>query len=406
MSEPQAHPTLRHIEPIPFDHDGRRMVALRDPSGISDAQLAVTPQALAVLALMDGKHTAADIRLELIQQYGAAVPLEQIEGIIEQLDEAWFLETPRFDALRTQKLAAYRNAAARPSRPAETFGPGKLSMSAFLEDILLDGDPINGHGEIVGLVVPHLDYPRGRPCYAAGYRALQANCKAKRFVILGTNHFGQATSVTATSKDFDTPLGVLKSDAGFLYALRNRLGVDLCKHEFDHLNEHSIELQVLFLRHLFVEKDITIVPFLCPDPCGPTGTAPADGTGVDLRDFAAAVRELIATDETPTCVIAGADLSHVGAHFGDDRELDADFLAEVRERDMGHLGRLGENAGDGFVLSVARGQNMTRVCSAGCIFTAMSILKDAIPEVLRYHQAVDFPSQTCVTCAAVAFTRP
>ena len=278
-------------------------------------------------------------------------------------------------------------------------------MSAFLDGIMEEAASVSGDGEIVGLVVPHLDYPRGGPCYGAAYRALRERCRAKRFIILGTNHFGQAMSVTATRKDFETPWGVLRNDREFLEKLQQRLGADLCEQEFDHLNEHSIELQVLFLKHLFGGEDVSFVPFLCPDPCGPTGTKPANGSGVDLRDFAAAVRELIAADETPTCVIAGADLSHVGPGFGDERELDPDFLAEVEKRDRRHLDHLGDNAGDRFVHSVATDQNVTRVCSAGCIFTTMSILDDAQADVLRYHQAVDPSEQTCVTCAAATFTR-
>jgi AmmeMemoRadiSam system protein B len=182
--------------------------------------------------------------------------------------------------------------------------------------------------------------------------------------------------------------------------LEERCG-DLCAYELDHLREHSIELQVAWLQHLFGADSCTIVPFLCPDPSGPTGTAPADGEGVDLREFAEVLGELIAEDGRDTLLVAGADLSHVGAAFGDSRRLDDAFLDEIRTHDTRALDKLMDNDPGGWVACVAQDENPTRICSAGSIFVLATVLRDASCTLLQYHQAVDEPSQTCVTCAAV-----
>src|SRR5439155_17543161 len=103
------------------------------------------------------------------------------------------------------------------------------------------------------LVAPHLDFPRGRPCYGAGYaqlrRALAGGEPPRRVVILGTNHFGRSGSVVATEKDFQTPWGVLPNDRPFLQELQAACGGNLMPYALDHLREHSIELQAVWLHH-------------------------------------------------------------------------------------------------------------------------------------------------------------
>jgi AmmeMemoRadiSam system protein B len=226
-----------------------------------------------------------------------------------------------------------------------------------------------------------------------------------RIVILGTNHFGRSTAVVATGKDFETPLGRTATDTAFIERLELRCGVgcgDLRRHEFDHVREHSVELQVLWCQHLFGAERFKIVPILCPDPCGPTGTRPPDGQGVDLGEFAEALGRCIREDDADTLVVAGADLSHVGANFGDDRPFDEEFLRGVWERDKRVLQALEQDGAEAFRACVAEDENPTRVCSAGCIFALKAALPDAKARILRYHQAVDQASQSGVTCAAVA----
>ena len=146
------------------------------------------------------------------------------------------------------------------------------------------------------------------------------------------------------------------------------------------------------------------MPVLCPDPCGPTGTAPRDGQGADLQDFAEALRAEL-TESSATCVIASADLSHIGAFFGDSRHLTEDYLQEVQARDRSALARVVENDPQRYVAEIASNSNATRMCSVGCIYALMTALPDARGRQLEYHQAVDQDEQCSVSCAAVAFER-
>jgi predicted class III extradiol MEMO1 family dioxygenase len=103
-------------------------------------------------------------------------------------------------------------------------------------------------------------------------------------------------------------------------------------------------------------------------------------------------------------------LSHVGENFGDERELDEAFLRHVEQRDRKALEHVTARQAEAFRQAVADDDNSTRVCSAGSIFALMTALDRAFgashveANVLRYHQAVNKDWETCVTCAAVAFT--
>ncbi|MFQ5412469.1 MAG: AmmeMemoRadiSam system protein B, partial [Phycisphaerae bacterium] len=271
------------------------------------------------------------------------------------------------------------------------------------EDDRTDSTP-SPHDRVVGIITPHLDYERGAPCYAVAYRDLVRRTAATRFIILGTNHFGRSRSVVGTRMHFETPFGLVPHDGDFMCRIDERCGFDLREYELDHLAEHSIELQVILLKHLLPERDFVIVPYLCPDPCGRTGTAPADGNGVDLKAFAEALRAEIASDDRETCLIAGADLSHVGRYFMDDRELDSETLQQVEASDRAVLSQIVAGDAEGFRRAVANRDNDTNICSVGCIYALSHALDGrARPRLLHYHQAVTPEAQNCVTCAAMEF---
>jgi hypothetical protein len=399
---PTYQPKLRPVEAIPTGDVNGLAVALRDRSGLSPVVLTVSRGALGLLSLLDGARTCERIRLEFEALFAQRLSIETLLSVLEQLERAYLLEGPTFEAYYQERLRGYRERGVREMSHAGQLGLADASGGVFAA--MLDGvQPPPLAGRIAGLIAPHLDYPRGRPCYAAAYAALARRAKPARVVVLGTNHFGRSTAVVGTANAFATPLGTTQTDVAFLRRMEERCG-PLRGFELDHAREHSVELQVAWLQYLFGAEAFQLVAFLCPDPCGPTATAPGDGQGVDLRLFAEALRDLLVEDLDDTLLVAGADFSHVGAAFGDERRLDEPFLGSVAEIDARALARLEEGDAEGFRATIAANQNATRICSAGCMFTLAAALPTARVTRLGYHQAVHEPSQTCVTCAAAAYT--
>jgi len=392
-------PALRAIQLTPFEHvDGRLFFELRDMLQIAPRPIAVSGAACFVLAHLDGQHTIADVQRAFREQTGQHLPADEIEHLVAILDSHCFLDTPRFaDALAAQ-AEAYQAAACRDNRDR---WPAADELRAAI-DAMLCATEVEPIPHLRGIIAPHLDYRRGAPCYAAAYALLRNAGPADRYVIFGANHFGRSASAVATKKDFQTPLGRAVTDRAFIRRLEDRLGVDLCRFELDHRTEHSIELQVHVLQYCWPDGEFEIVPILCPDICGPTGTAPANGYGPDLADLADAVREIAQTDDRSTVLIAGADLSHVGRSFGADEPMTPDKLAELERFDRTVLGLIEIGDVEAAAEMVRASANETNICSLGALYVWRRALRNQQCRLLRYHQALDPETDTNVTCAAAA----
>jgi hypothetical protein len=424
VKDPYEYLKLRPVETRPSrTHPGACDVT--DPSGIAAGVLTLSGALLFIASLLDGRRRRADVQAEFMRCHGSFLFSDDLDRIVRQLDDALFLDTPAFDARWAELTRQYRAASFRPIRDQTSLGAPFDRMAAYLDAMLAHAPAVaqpppavahasrvSSHrrdggataGRLLGLVAPHLDYARGGPCYAAAYRGLADRADAVRFVILGTNHFGRSASVVGTRRDFETPFGIVPHDADFMRRLDRRLGADLCEYEYDHAREHSIELQAIVLHHVLGPRPFAIAPYLCPDPCGPTGTAPRDGRGVDLADFVRALRAELDADRGSTCLIAAADLSHVGRFFNDERGLDPDTLHDLERADRAVLDHLLKGSPADLRRHVSGTANDTNICSVGCLYALAAALDGlAEPRLLHYHQAVIPEAENCVTCAALEF---
>ena len=404
--EPTYKPRLRPVEafrlPDANNPGNEERIGLSDPTGISEVVLTMSLPALRILSMMDGMNTCDEIIHRFSTSQNQKLSKDTFTTMLNHLQNAHFLEGTSFEIHYQSMITDYRNKRIREMPNATALGIVDGSGQIF-DDILMQAEPTSITEPLRGAVAPHLDYPRGTPCYAQTYASLQNRSIPDRVVILGTNHFGLTTSIVTTANDFQTPLGITRSDQSFINKIEGKCG-DLRQHELDHAREHSIELQVAWLQHLYGADQFEMAAFLCYDPCGPNDTASYDGKGVDLNDFARALSDTLSADEKDTLIIAGADLSHVGENFGDNRRLDDSFLQEVNDHDRKAIAQLKDHGPDAFVQYLSEKENYTRFCSAGCIFVLAKALPDTSIHILRYHQAVDHSKQTCVTCATIAIT--
>jgi MEMO1 family protein len=422
----RERPRLRPVEAIPDREHGR--VILRDPTQLAAGMLVVGETELFLLSLLDGERRRLEIQSEYARVSGRLLLSHEFDALLDQLDEAGYLAGAGFESYYAGLVEEFRALPYRPLRSPDGLGAPLAELPAYLDTVLDAAEGVDGwtggrmddsgasallpfHPSIQprlrAIVAPHLDFPRGRRAYAAGYRQLREAARAgaapRRVVVLGTNHFGRSGSVVVTTKDFETPWGVVETDREFLGRLQAACGGNLMPYELDHLREHSIELQAVWLRHVLGEE-VRIVPVLCPDPSGLRGTAPRDPGGVDLRRFARELGRLVREDPEPTLLVGSADLSHVGGYFGDRIALDDEVLAAVRKADETGLSFVAANDPDGLREHMADTENPTRWCSIGCLYAMMTALgPTARAQPLDYHQAVLREQENCVTCAAFAF---
>lgn len=114
-----------------------------------------------------------------------------------------------------------------------------------------------GTRDIVALVVPHAGYMASGPVAAHAYHALARDGVPDTAVIVGPNHTGYGAAVSVwTSGVWNSPLGDVKIDED---RARSLVGGTIRSGEAAHIYEHSVEVQLPWLQHLYGDA-IRIVP--------------------------------------------------------------------------------------------------------------------------------------------------
>jgi AmmeMemoRadiSam system protein B len=126
------------------------------------------------------------------------------------------------------------------------IGPGKIPS---LNTIRL--------GKVLGGIVPHAGYFYSGPVAAHFYSELAKDGYPETFIIIGPNHTGIGSAISATTEDYYTPFGRVKIDEELNRRIIRDI-VDVSKEA--HAFEHSIEVQLPFLQYL--KHDIKIVPIV------------------------------------------------------------------------------------------------------------------------------------------------
>ncbi|MAC20238.1 MAG: AmmeMemoRadiSam system protein B [Phycisphaerae bacterium] len=431
MSEPTTtadhllRPHARPVQPMPVQNEGKQFIALRDPSMLVQQTMLVPPQAMGVLQFFDGSLSIDDIASRLIReddperQQNLERAATQVAGLAEQMDKFGLLWGPTFEGFEKQIAEKLNETGAFPPRASislvqiahQSMGgsqpPEEQSAQAeWAQDLasrqlqawLEDAEDPEFDQPVIGLVVPHLDYPRGSAVYAGGYRAWVDTPAPDRVVVLGTNHFGLGDGVIMSNHGFDTPLGRVSPDTTITAALRQRLGDRLFKDQLDLLPEHSIELHLPWIQHLF--GDVPVVAALLPDPLQPM--IADDGERVSYEEFIAALKASLDEAGGRTFFVSSADLSHVGPNFGEPKPVDDARRVEVERHDREHLAKFITNDTTSFLEAMEWCKNPTRWCSIGNMTATAALAQPAEIELVDYRQAVDDQGTAMVSVAAIA----
>lgn len=446
-----AHPRLRPTvtgNPMPMNTpQGKQvMLALGDRAQIADGQLVTSPLAQFMLPHMDGSHDPSTIASAAADQARAAGAPEEavthlneqnVQLLVAQLDAAGLLQGPVFDEKLARLRAEFDNSEILP--PGTTIAtaealvqqelgegvpddekkrlaPKKLreAMDRWMSEVIEPvADP--SFDALPRLVLaPHLDYWRGYANYSHVYARMRVVDRPARVVILGPNHFGFGTGVVGCNKGYQTPLGLCEHDAAFADILARHLGAEntdrLYKDRYDHEREHSIELQLPWVQHVFAGEDGVaprVYAALVHDPSRSNGES-YDGQGLGIQPFIDALRAAIKDAEGPTLVIVSANMSHVGPAFGDRVQIMSDseeaqaFRKKVVDHDREMIALLEQGKPEQIVASMAWQQNPTRWNAVGPMVAGWSAVDATDARLLNYMAAGDQQGNMVISSAAMA----
>jgi MEMO1 family protein len=403
-------PRLRPIEAFPVEHDGRRLVVLRDPFRWTDNSIVVSPTLIPILQRFTGQNTVTDIQAEFARTTGQILPGEALNGVIAKLDEALLLDSERFRRYRDQLEREFRESPVRPAAHAGASYPAEAAeLAAMLNGHLTAGGPDGvapTTGQLAGLMAPHIDLRRGGPAFARAYRQLRGRDDIELFVLLGTGHQPMRHRFGGLRKDFTTPFGRVQTDPGALASLAAELPFGFFDDEWAHRSEHSIEFQTVWLQHIFGGNlKARIAPVLAGSfhDFSQTGASPLDDPQV--AGFVQALRKLVDSRRGKVCVIAGVDLAHIGGRFGDQEAMDEPRRARLERDDRVTLDAILSCDAEKFHCNIAAEKDGRRVCGYPAIYTLLAAIQPASARFLDYDQSHEPDTNSVVSFGSVAFYR-
>ncbi len=179
-----------------------------------------------------------------------------------------------------------------------------------------------GPRRITAVISPHAGYTYSGPIAATSYAHLAEDGLPDVFVIIGPNHTGLGgRGSLASYEQWETPLGLVSVDLD----LCKELGRSVRGLSFEnsaHTMEHSVEVQIPFLQHIFGSDEFCIVPIVLLDH-GPEIT----------REMGEVLGRISEEQSLDVVVIASSDMTHYEPDSSA-RKKDGAVLEKITKMDI------------------------------------------------------------------------
>jgi AmmeMemoRadiSam system protein B len=397
-------PLRKDLEFFPLQHGGKQYVLIKDHLGLVQEGKAVELPLYQLMTLLDGSRTLRDLQSLLMrQQGGLLVGSDEIKRLVDQLDASFLLESDRFIRSRGQIV---RQFASMETRPCSFCGHGYPldpdELRKRLDEIVSRNPPAPDPRKIVALVSPHIDLTVGAKAYGNTYQFLRY-ASPSTVVILGIGHHLATGLFCLTEKDFDTPLGTVKTNKELVRKLKDEGGDVFAPNDFSHRSEPSIEFQVLFLQHLLKQNSFAIVPVLCGSLLAGLPEYGREGYRRKAGPFLERVQQILSIKGNETLLVAGVDLSHTGPKFGHDQPARSlQNLSEAHDRIL--LKNLTSLDADRFWEESRRVKDRYNVCGFAALACLLEVLPESRGQVLQYEIWHEEATRSAVSFASVVFT--
>lgn len=264
----------------------------------------------------------------------------------------------------------------------------KVSAESFIVDNL---DKIDITKEnIKGIIVPHAGWDFSGKNVLKTINSIENIKQVETFIIFGAVHTVYVDEpVLFDSGSWETPFGDIKIDEDMInnYSLRDYTNVDPKKH-FD---EHSIEVQIPFIKYL--NRNIKIIPISIP---------PID---IEKYEDLINIMKKICKNEN-VLFMTSTDLTHYGRRFGyAPKGTGEKALNWVKEEKDKKFIDLIKNKKYKNIVQYSKKNNSA--CGAGGVALITSVLEDYSVKLIDYTTSADeYPAagtSSFVTYAGLAF---
>ena len=176
-------------------------------------------------------------------------------------------------------------------------------LAKEIGDYLSKSEKLDQYQSLKSIIVPHAGYRFCGP--TAGKSFVNINpSNYNRVVVLGPSHhqYFQACGLTPFDS-FETPFGDVKVDTNTINKLLGNKNLFFTLSETTDVKEHSIEMEMPFLKYIFDKKDFSLVPIMVGHNNLMTNTE----IGKALYDL---------YEDPKTLFVISSDFCHWGQNFG------------------------------------------------------------------------------------------
>ncbi|MDQ1265628.1 MAG: AmmeMemoRadiSam system protein [Bacteroidota bacterium] len=387
-----------------LEQDGQKYVCFTDPKGLAEYPVAIPFELMPLLQLFDGNMTVRQLGELIKNETGLDADLTMITTLVEHLDNMGFMESEKFIQLK-QYIEEYQNSPIRqPICAGTSYSHKTANLEGEMDMILEFSEDTDIEKKAKAIIVPHIDFLVGDiafETYSAAYKALRGS-DADVFIILGTAHKRSSDYFMFTEKNYETPLGIAETDNELLRFIKENVPFDIMIDDLAHLNEHSVELQIVLLQRMFRNRKFKVLPVLAGSMHEfiMNGNQPVEDDR--FLKYLEGIRTAIKKSGKKAAFISSVDFSHIGRRF--ENNFDAEpTLPYLRIEDMELIEKLIHCNNREFFEHIAKVKNIRSVCGVSSIYSMLELVKPKRGAFLKYHQWNDKPTESAVTFASIAY---
>lgn len=400
-------PPMRYdIQRIPVQENGQSFIYFYDQLEYATPNFALPTDAEPILSLMDGTRSVNDI----IKFSSDEVTKEQILGYARFLDENGLLDSEYFAEHAELIETEYEKSSTHSSITAGSSYPNnEEELTSFLNDAFDTHENTEPVISAKALYAPHVDPRVGMSSYVKAFSSIR-NLTPKRVFILATSHYaGLYGDVYANKpfifsrKDFDLPNGLVKSDQKAISLIKEQTSHDeIFGTSFTdraHRIEHSIELHLLFLNHIW-NHNFEIVPVVI----GGFDELFYSEDGFlahQIEAFTYLLNQQFNDDNT--FFLISGDLAHFGKKFGDENPATS-MMDKVKAFDETFL-EVGANSDSNTMLKImGTDYDPYRICGFPPLYTFLKAFSNAKGETLSHDLWDEKERESAVSFGSILYS--
>jgi AmmeMemoRadiSam system protein B len=400
-------PSIRYdVQRIPIEQNGQTYLYFHDQMGYATKDFALPIDAELLLSLINGQHSIRDI----LSFSSDDVAEDDILNYVQYLDNNYVLQSPHFEQHAQQVEENYESATVHSAITAgNSYPDDPAKLKSFLDEAFQTYPKTDAADNAHALYAPHIDTRIGLKSYVKAFSAIK-NLRPKTVIVLATSHYSglypkqySESPFIVSDKSFELPNGTVHSDPEIIDVLkrahtmhREKTGISF--QDRAHRMEHSIELHLLMLNHIW-SHDFNIVPILVG---GLDELMYAENSfrKQQLDLFSSIISEITTED---TFFLISGDLSHIGKKFGDSQPAQSMFK-DIEANDAQFLNAGTHSDGEAMIKLMRSNYDKYRICGFPPLITYLNSFHQLSGTELSYDIWDEAERESAVSFGSILYT--